>query len=156
MDRPERMTRALDEGKLGASPVQIAAQFLGLVHGDRLVLGPMKDERGNLKPSCGRARVVGFPVGLQVFQVRGSDPEHLAGSLVDDLCVAPLPPGFFLFRIDTVEGDFRRGDVIQVRNGAGKVLGCGRARYDHLEARATLGQRDQKPLIHYDYLYLIN
>jgi glutamate 5-kinase len=55
-----------------------------------------------------------------------------------------------------VEGDFQRGDVIQVRNGKGRVLGCGRAQYDHDEARELLGQRDQKPVIHYDYLYLVD
>ena len=57
--------------------------------------------------------------------------------------------------IDAVEGEFRRGDVIQVRNSEGKVLGCGRAQYDCSEAETVLGQRDQKPIIHYDYLYLI-
>ena len=55
-----------------------------------------------------------------------------------------------------IEGEFRRGDVIQVRNEAGRVLGCGRAQYDHTEARATLGQHDQKPIIHYDYLFLLD
>jgi glutamate 5-kinase len=34
------------------------------------------------------------------------------------------------------------------------VLGCGKAQYDHCEARNLIGQRGQKPLIHYDYLYL--
>ncbi len=53
-----------------------------------------------------------------------------------------------------VEGDFRPGDVIQVRNEAGEVLGCGRSQYDADEARAAIGQRERKPIIHYDYLYL--
>jgi glutamate 5-kinase len=57
--------------------------------------------------------------------------------------------------IEDVEGAFSAGDVIRIRNAAGKVLGCGRARYDHEEARRLLGQRGQKPLIHYDYLYLL-
>ncbi len=56
--------------------------------------------------------------------------------------------------IEAVEGKFSSGDVIQIRNAAGKVLGCGRARYDHEEARQLMGKRGQKPLVHYDYLYL--
>jgi glutamate 5-kinase len=68
------------------------------------------------------------------------DNDHLASL---------LPVG-----IERVEGDFERGDVIQVRDLKGKLLGCGRADYDDKRARALLGQRDQKPLIHYDYLYI--
>jgi len=58
--------------------------------------------------------------------------------------------------IDAVEGQFSSGDVIQIRNAAGRVLGCGRAHYDHEEARRLLGKRGQKPLVHYDYLYLVH
>lgn len=56
--------------------------------------------------------------------------------------------------VESVEGDFARGDVIRIVSLSGQVLGCGRARYDHKEARELLGQRGHKPLIHYDYLYL--
>jgi glutamate 5-kinase len=58
--------------------------------------------------------------------------------------------------IEAVEGPFNSGDVIQIRNQAGEVLGCGRARYDHEEAAHLKGQRGQKALIHYDYLYLVD
>ena len=55
---------------------------------------------------------------------------------------------------DTVEGHFERGDVIRILGPGGEVLGCGRAGYSHAEAAELMGQRGQKPLIHYDYLYL--
>jgi glutamate 5-kinase len=58
--------------------------------------------------------------------------------------------------IETIEGEFKRGDVILIRNSEGEVLGCGRARYDHGEALGVIGRRDQKALIHYDYLYLMD
>ena len=58
--------------------------------------------------------------------------------------------------IEAVDGRFNRGDVIQILNPGGRVLGCGRARYDHQEAERLMGQRGQKPLIHYDYLYLVD
>jgi glutamate 5-kinase len=73
-------------------------------------------------------------------------------ALLDRKLLASLLP----VGVTGVEGEFRRGDVIQVRNAAGRVLGCGRAQYDHGEAQAAIGQRDRKPLIHYDYLYLLD
>ncbi len=56
--------------------------------------------------------------------------------------------------IESVQGSFEKGDVIEIRNLAGRVLGCGRARYGHEETQARIGQRGHKPLVHYDYLYL--
>jgi len=61
-----------------------------------------------------------------------------------------------LVGIETVEGHFDRGDVIQIRNPSGKVLGCGQTRYDHDDALKLMGQRGLKPLVHYDYLYLVD
>jgi glutamate 5-kinase len=58
--------------------------------------------------------------------------------------------------IESVEGSFNQGDVIQIRNVDGAVLGCGRARYNHKEADRLKGMRGQKALIHYDYLYLVD
>jgi glutamate 5-kinase len=58
--------------------------------------------------------------------------------------------------IESIDGRFSSGDVIQIRNAAGQVLGCGRARYGHEEARQLMGKRGQKPLVHYDYLYLVH
>jgi glutamate 5-kinase len=58
--------------------------------------------------------------------------------------------------IERIDGDFQRGDVIDVRDSHGKLLGCGRASVDATAARETMGQRDRKPLIHYDYLYLLD
>jgi glutamate 5-kinase len=57
--------------------------------------------------------------------------------------------------IESVTGPFERGDVIQIQNPDGQVLGCGRARYNNQEAEKLKGLQGQKPLIHYDYLYMI-
>jgi len=73
-------------------------------------------------------------------------------ALLDSSHLASLLP----VGIEAVGGFFKRGDVIQILNLAGESLGCGRARYDHEEASRLIGQRGQKPLIHYDYLYLVD
>jgi len=58
--------------------------------------------------------------------------------------------------IEAIDGHFDRGDVIQILSPSGKVIGCGQAHYDHREATKLMGQRGQKPLVHYDYLYLMD
>ena len=78
--------------------------------------------------------------------------EGAAEALLDRTRLASLLP----VGIEHVEGSFNRGDVIQIRDTSGNVLGCGRARHDHEEARRLSGKHGQKPLIHYDYLYLVD
>jgi glutamate 5-kinase len=55
-----------------------------------------------------------------------------------------------------MQGEFDRGDVLLICDEADEVLGCGRAQYDRTEADEALGKHGQRPLIHYDYLYLSN
>ncbi len=78
--------------------------------------------------------------------------EGAEAALLDSSHLASLLP----VGIDSVEGSFNKGDVIQIRNRSGEVLGCGRARYNHEEAGMLKGQRGQKALIHCDYLYLLD
>ena len=73
-------------------------------------------------------------------------------ALLDNSHLASLLP----VGIEAVDGHFKRGDVILILNKSGKALGCGRARYDHEEANSLMGQHGQKPLVHYDYLYLVD
>jgi glutamate 5-kinase len=61
-----------------------------------------------------------------------------------------------LVGVEAVDGRFERGDVIQILSSSGRMLGCGQARYDHTDAVKLMGQRGHKPLVHYDYLYLVN
>ncbi|MGA9574339.1 MAG: glutamate 5-kinase [Lysobacterales bacterium] len=74
-----------------------------------------------------------------------------ADALLDRNHLASL----LLVGVEAVEGRFDRGDVIQIRDPSGKVLGCGQARYGHQETAELIGQRGHKPLVHYDYLYLV-
>ena len=71
-------------------------------------------------------------------------------ALLDRSMLASLLP----VGIEQVNGPFERGDVIHIHSPDGRILGCGRAHYDHLQADRLKGQRGHKPLIHYDYLYL--
>lgn len=53
-----------------------------------------------------------------------------------------------------VEGSFLKGDIIKIYSEEGNVLGYGMAQYSSEKTRSLMGQKNQKPLIHYDYLYV--
>ncbi len=72
-------------------------------------------------------------------------------ALLDQSRLASLLP----VGISQVNGPFDAGDVIQIRNEAGQVIGCGRTRFSADEATQWQGQRGHKALIHYDYLYML-
>jgi glutamate 5-kinase len=66
-----------------------------------------------------------------------------------DKVTSLLPVGIF-----KVEGDFERGDIVSLRDTQGRSFGLGKAQYDAQTAKELAGQQGQKPLVHYDYLYL--
>lgn len=53
-----------------------------------------------------------------------------------------------------ISDDFQKGDIIKLVDEAGKQIGLGIAEYGSDKARERIGQKKQKPLVHYDYLYL--
>lgn len=57
--------------------------------------------------------------------------------------------------ITKVEGDFEKGDVIEVRSEANQKIGFGQARYSAEKARELMGQKQAPALIHYDYLFIV-
>lgn len=67
----------------------------------------------------------------------------------DQKAVSLLPIG-----IVHIEGDFEKGEIIKIRNEAEQDIGYGLAEYNSKKARECMGQKDQKPLIHYDHLFL--
>ena len=56
--------------------------------------------------------------------------------------------------ITEIEGEFEKGDIIKVVNEKGKFIGLGKAQYDSKEAQKLIGKHDEKPFIHYDYLFI--
>ncbi len=60
-----------------------------------------------------------------------------------------LPVG--VIRID---GEFLKGDIITIKNSGGKKLGVGRAMYDSVKLAERMGKKGEKPIVHYDYLFL--
>lgn len=58
--------------------------------------------------------------------------------------------------VTRLEGDFSKGDILLIRDPDGQAIGLGKAAYSSKSAQEKLGQKNQKPIIHYDYLYLFD
>lgn len=64
--------------------------------------------------------------------------------------VSLLPVG-----VTVVDGDFEEGDVIGILSPSGKEIAVGKSSYNAAEARMVIGKHDCRPMVHYDYLYMI-
>lgn len=71
-------------------------------------------------------------------------------ALKSDQATSLLPVG-----ITSISGEFEKGDVVQIVDSSGQVLGLGQAQYGVKKAMDCIGQSYQKPLVHYDYLYVL-
>lgn len=64
--------------------------------------------------------------------------------------ISILPVG-----VVAIEGDFERDDLVKVVSASsGRIIGIGRSGYSSEEAKAVIGKRGKKAIIHYDYLYV--
>lgn len=53
-----------------------------------------------------------------------------------------------------IEGEFKKGDIIRILDENGQEIGLGQTKYGSKKAESVIGQKNQKPIIHYDHLYL--
>ena len=53
-----------------------------------------------------------------------------------------------------IKGDFEEDDIVKIINNKGERIGVGKTQYDSEKARQLIGKKGQRPLVHYDYLYL--
>lgn len=55
-----------------------------------------------------------------------------------------------------VLADFKKGEIIKLIDEYEKVIALGIAEYGADKTKESIGQKNQKPLVHYDYLYLLS
>jgi glutamate 5-kinase len=75
--------------------------------------------------------------------------ENAAKALTGDKAVSLLPIG-----ATKIVGDFEKDDIVKIIDENGVELGVGKVQYDSSKASEMLGKKNQKPLVHCDYLYL--
>lgn len=56
--------------------------------------------------------------------------------------------------VTRVEGDFERHDIVSIIDCDGNSIGVGRVALSSDDARKIVGMKGQKPLVHYDYMFL--
>lgn len=70
-------------------------------------------------------------------------------SLKSNAAVSLLPVG-----VVKIEGDFKKGDIVKIIDENKIEIGLGQTKYDSEKAKSLVGLKNQKPIIHYDHLYL--
>lgn len=104
-------------------------------------LFPAKRETSNIKKYI--AHAYEEPKGKIVINKGAKDV--LLSSKANSL----LPVG-----ITQVVGKFKKGDIIKIVDEQDQELGLGLARYGFKKAKESIGLKNQKPIVHYDHLYL--
>ena len=100
------------------------------------------------KPVYGRKRWIAHSEGLEKGAVTiniGAENALRSNKRANSL----LPVG-----IESVIGTFFKGDIIKICSEKGEAIGYGMAQYSSEKTKELLGKKGEKPLIHYDYLYL--
>lgn len=75
--------------------------------------------------------------------------EGACTALISARATSLLPVG-----ITQVNADFKKGDIIKILDKQHKLIGQGIAEYGSDKARERIGKKNEKALVHYDYLYL--
>ncbi len=70
--------------------------------------------------------------------------------ITSDRAVSLLPVG-----LTAVEGNFEKDDLVNIYGPDGQRIAIGRTAYSADEARTAIGCHEKRPIVHYDYLYII-
>lgn len=70
-------------------------------------------------------------------------------ALRSDRAVSLLPVG-----ITSLDGEWEEGDIVSIIGPDGSHIGVGRASMSSSDTALAIGQRGQRPVVHYDYLYI--
>lgn len=71
-----------------------------------------------------------------------------------DVLVGSNATSLLAVGVTAVEGEFDKDDIVQVLSPAGDVFAVGRVAVDSDKAIAMIGKKGERPLIHYDFLYI--
>jgi len=100
------------------------------------------------KPTHGPKRWIATSEGMEKGAVtvnQGAVTALMAGERANSL----LPVG-----VVSVDSSFMKGDIIKICSIDGTVIGYGMAQCSSEKTLSIMGQNNQKPLVHYDYLYI--
>ncbi len=71
-------------------------------------------------------------------------------ALMGNRAASILPVG-----VTRIEGEFEEDDIVRILSDVdGRRIGVGKVSYSSADAAQVIGQKGQRPLVHYDYLWL--
>lgn len=103
----------------------------------------------NNKPSSGVKKWIGYSDGFAKGEIIVN--KGALQALYSDRAVSLLPVG-----VVSVVIDFKKGDLVRIVDETGHVAGIGKAQFGSERIETEKMSEKQKPLIHYDYLYMEN
>ncbi|MBS7564487.1 glutamate 5-kinase [Mucilaginibacter sp. Bleaf8] len=99
------------------------------------------------KSKSGKKKWIAHAAHFATGAVQVNDGAKAA--LLSSKATSLLPVG-----LNSVLSDFKKGDIIKLLDEQNALVGQGIAEYGSDKARERVGQKNQKPLVHYDYLHL--
>lgn len=103
----------------------------------------------NPKQNSGVKKWIGYSNGFTKGQVVIN--EGAINVLNSKNAASLLPVG-----IIKIETKFKKGDLIKIVDESGRTVGVGKAVYDSAQVEIEKQSDKQKPVVHYDYLYIEN
>lgn len=103
----------------------------------------------NTKAASGVKKWIGYSDGFAKGEVVIN--AGAAKALDSDKAVSLLPVG-----IIKVSNEFKKDDLIRIVDESGRAIGVGKASYSSSKIETEKLSDKQKPVVHYDYLYLEN
>ncbi|MCG6186505.1 glutamate 5-kinase [Maribellus maritimus] len=103
----------------------------------------------NKKSSSGVKKWIGYSDDFAKGQVVIN--QGAIKALNSEKAVSLLPVG-----VVKLISEFKKGDLIKIVDETGAVVGVGKAQYGSDKMKQEMDSEKQKPLVHYDYLYMEN
>lgn len=75
--------------------------------------------------------------------------ENAAKALTGEKAVSLLPVG-----VTAISGEFEKDELVKIFDEKGKLIGIGKVQYNSEKSRELMGKKNQKPIVHCDYLYI--
>lgn len=101
----------------------------------------------NKKASSGVKKWIGYSNGFTKGEVVINN--GASNALLSNRAVSLLPVG-----IVKITSEFKKGDLIKIVDESGIIVGVGKAQYGSEKLEVEKQSERQKPIVHYDYLYL--
>ncbi|MDX2190280.1 MAG: glutamate 5-kinase [Bacteroidota bacterium] len=99
------------------------------------------------KIQAGTKKKIAFAESFAKGEIFINEGAQLA--LTSSKATSLLPVG-----VIKIMGDFQKDDIVKVIGADGTIVGIGKVQYGNKKALELIGKHNQKPIIHYDYLYL--